>query len=356
MTRLPAATLLKAALLFIAAMLGCAAPATAQDGPFGNGWILERDASSMSFQSVKNQTKVESSSFATFSGAIDPSGVATIRFLLDSVDTKVDLRNVRMRFLFFETFQYPEAVITAAIDPAALSDLAQIRRKTIALPYTLSLHGVTKAFEAQVAVTQLADDMVAVSSTTPISVATEDFNLTEGVKKLEEAASVAIIPSATVAFDFVFRRNDSGAQPAAPALPEQPASAALEVAGDFDLEACKGRFEILSRSGNIYFRTASAQLDSKSTPLLDSIVDIIERCPGLLIEVSGHTDSDGSDQTNQRLSEARANSVADYFQSKGIDRNRFLAIGYGETRPVAPNDTAENKSRNRRIEFAVAGG
>lgn len=340
-------------LVFMCNWVGLAA---GQTGPFGFGWVLEPDASTFSFQSVKNQTKVESSSFATFSGSIDPSGVTTIRFLLDSVDTKVDLRNVRMRFLMFETFQFPEAVVSAVIDPGALADLAQVRRKTISLPYTLTLHGVTKAFEANVVVTQLADDMVAVSTGTPIVVATDDFNLTPGVKKLEEAANVVIIPSATVTFDFVFRKSADGVVPTAPAAPEQPSSAALETAGNFDLEACKGRFEILSRSGNIYFRTASAQLDSKSAPLLDSMVDIIERCPGLLIEISGHTDSDGSDATNQRLSDARAASVARYFQSKGIDKIRFVTVGYGEARPVAPNDTSENKARNRRIEFAVVGG
>ncbi|MCB2094765.1 MAG: OmpA family protein [Rhodobacteraceae bacterium] len=342
--------------LGLTCICGWIGPATAQTGPFGSGWVLEPDASSFNFQSVKNQTKVESSSFATFSGSIDPSGVATIRFLLDSVDTKVDLRNVRMRFLMFETFQYPEAVVSAVIDPGALADLAQVRRKTISLPYTLTLHGVTKAFEASVVVTQLADDMVAVSTGAPIVVATEDFNLTPGVKKLEEAANVVIIPSATVTFDFVFRKSADGVVPTAPAAPENPSSVALETAGNFDLAACKGRFEILSRSGHIYFRTASAMLDSKSAPLLDSMVDIIERCPGLLIEISGHTDSDGSNATNQRLSDARAASVARYFQAKGIDKSRFVTIGYGETRPVAPNDTSENKARNRRIEFAVVGG
>ena len=79
----------------------------AQENPFANGWTLQPGASNLNFQSVKKKTVVESSSFATLAGGIDDSGLAKITVLLDSVDTKIDLRNVRMRFLFFETFKFP---------------------------------------------------------------------------------------------------------------------------------------------------------------------------------------------------------------------------------------------------------
>ena len=339
----------------LAGVLIClsAAPGLGQQDAFAPGWTLEPGASSLRFQSVKNETVVESSGFATFSGAIDPAGLATIRILLDSVDTKIDLRNVRMRFLFFESFQYPEAVITARIDPAALADLPQLRRKTVPLAFTLDLHGVKKQMSADVVVTQLADSMVAVSTGAPIPVMAADHNLTGGVEKLQEAAGVRIIPSATVTFDFVFSRT--GAAPA-PAPVATPAQAALETAGALDAAACKGRFEILSRSGNIFFASGSARLDAKSAPLLDSLADITNRCPGMRIEVGGHTDADGSAAQNQRLSQARAQSVADYLRGKGIAADRLTAVGYGEDKPVAANDTAENKARNRRIEFRVIDG
>lgn len=325
--------------------------AMAQSNPFEKGWTLQSGASSLSFQSVKNMTKVETSGFATFAGQISPDGEARIAVQLESVDTKVDLRNVRMRFLLFETFQFPEAIITAQLDIESLSDLGQVRRKQVPLTYTLDLHGVKKTFTTDVVVTLLSDNLAAVSSGTPISVAVDDFALTAGLKKLEEAANVAIVPSATVSFDFMFARNDSAAATGATAVPA--ASAALEPEGNFDLEACKGRFEILSRTGNIYFGAGSARLDGKSTPLLNSLTEIITRCPGLVIEVGGHTDSDGSDATNQRLSEARANSVTQFILSKGIDAERVVSKGYGETKPVFANDTPEHKSRNRRIEFTV---
>ncbi len=328
--------------------------ALAQADPFSGGWSLNAEASNLSFQSVKNETKVETSGFATFSGGIAPTGAAEIKILLDSVDTKIDLRNVRMRFLFFETFQFPEAVILAQIDPATLSDLSTIRRKTVDLDYSLSLHGVTKTYVAPVVVTLLTDDLVSVATSTPISVPASDFDLMGGVQKLEDAAGVNIIPSATVSFDFMFARNGTPAAPkVAEAETQAPASAALEAQGNFDLAACKGRFEILSRTGNIYFRPGSSRLDAKSKPLLDSLADIVSRCPGMIVEVGGHTDSDGSVAANQRLSEARAASVTKFLLNTGISGDFIRSVGYGEAKPVASNATREGKLKNRRIEFAV---
>lgn len=326
----------------------------AQSDPFSGGWSLNAEASQLAFQSVKNETKVETSGFATFSGGIDATGATEIKILLDSVDTKIDLRNVRMRFLFFETFQYPEAIISAQIEPATLSDLPTIRRKTIDLTYSLSLHGVSKVYTAPVVVTLLTDDLVSVATSTPISVPASDFDLMGGVQKLEDAAGVNIIPSATVSFDFMFARNVTQAAPkVATTKTEAPASAALEAVGNFDLAACKGRFEILSRTGNIYFRPGSSRLDAKSTPLLNSLADIVSRCPGMVIEVGGHTDSDGSVSANQRLSEARAGSVTQFLLNKGITKDFIRSVGYGEAKPVASNATREGKLKNRRIEFAV---
>ncbi|POF34162.1 OmpA family protein [Roseibium marinum] len=355
-------------LAILAALLLLSSPAGAQENFFERGWTLQPEASSLRFQSVKNLTKVESSGFADFAGTIDESGAASIRIFLDSIDTKIDLRNVRMRFLFFETFQFPEVVITTRIDQSLLTDLPALKRKIIPLTYTLSLHGLSKTLETEVAVTIMSDDLVAVSTTAPISVAASDFGLDGGIQKLEEAADVVIVPSATVSFDFVFSRNGGegpGAQTAASSTPQpatQPATQpapqaaaakALEPEGDFDIEACKGRFEILSRTGNIYFGSGSARLDARSEPLLNSLSDIISRCPGLVIEIGGHTDSDGSAAANIRLSERRAAAVKQYLTLKNIPADRIVSVGYGEARPVAPNGTADGKRRNRRIEFVV---
>lgn len=111
----------------------------------------------------------------------------------------------------------------------------------------------------------------------------------------------------------------------------------------------------MSRTGNIYFSPASARLSSESEPLLQSIVDIVSRCPGMTIQVAGHTDSIGALAANQSLSERRAASVAGYLAEKGIPAERMQAVGFGETQPVQSNDTPDGRSRNRRIEFAALG-
>lgn len=346
-------------LIAAVATFAMALPATAQNAVFGNGWLLDSDASSLQFQSIKNGSAIETSSFASLAGAIGPDGNASIKVALDSIDTKVDLRNVRMRFLFFETFQFPDATVTTRIDPALIADLAQVRRKTITLPFTLDLHGVTKTLDAQLSLTLIGEDLVAVSTAEPINIAVADFNLGEGLLKLEEAAGVTIVPSSTVSFDFIFRGNaDTVPQVASAPDPETvptPAAAttALETAGNFSLAECVGRFEILSRSDSIYFDPGSARLLQKSFALLDQVQDIVSRCPGMKIQIAGHTDSIGKASYNQRLSERRAASVVEYLTSNGISADRMDAIGYGEERPIADNATERGRWRNRRIEFSV---
>ena len=352
------------------ALAAAASPSLAN--PFQPGWVLEADQSALRFTSVKNGSVTETSSFATYTGIIEPSGTATVNILLDSVDTKVDLRNVRMRFLFFETFKFPEATVSLALTEDMVADLPEKRRKIMTLPFDLTMRGITRTEQAEVAITLLGDDMVSVSSATPVTLKTADYDLEVGRGKLEEAAGVTIVPQTTVSFDFVFTRLPtqggdvpvasapaqvapaSGFRMATPEAPVQPTPVALETAGDFSMEECVGRFEILSRTGNIYFATASARLRDDSRAVLDSIANIISRCPGLTVEVSGHTDSDGSDATNQRLSERRAASVVEYLASNGVPSDRMIPVGYGEARPIVPNDSAENKQRNRRIEFALS--
>jgi outer membrane protein OmpA-like peptidoglycan-associated protein len=103
----------------------------------------------------------------------------------------------------------------------------------------------------------------------------------------------------------------------------------------------------------IHFARASADLDGRSRPTLDELARIARACPEVLIEIEGHTDAEGTPERNAGLSKRRAEAVAQYLAEAGVDAERLSAIGYGETRPVAPNDTAGNRARNRRIEFAV---
>ena len=88
---------------------------------------------------------------------------------------------------------------------------------------------------------------------------------------------------------------------------------------------------------------------------LAKVSGILLAYPGLKIQLEGHTDSIGTDDYNQKLSEQRANAVRDYLTSQGVPQNTTAAVGLGKTDPVASNDTAEGRQRNRRVEMVVSG-
>lgn len=109
---------------------------------------------------------------------------------------------------------------------------------------------------------------------------------------------------------------------------------------------------------NIYFDYDSATLRPESFPVLDSVVGLMERYPTMAIEVSGHTDSKGGPEYNQKLSEARAKAFVDYVSSKGIESSRMTSKGFGASRPLAENkvkgkDNPEGRQKNRRTEIKV---
>lgn len=112
----------------------------------------------------------------------------------------------------------------------------------------------------------------------------------------------------------------------------------------------KDRAEILN---NIFFKTGEYNLDEKSKVELKKMVDFLTDNKTVAIEISGHTDDVGSDTENMELSRRRAQSVQHYLQQSGIAADRILAKGYGETKPVTPNDSQENRQKNRRIEWRI---
>ncbi|RYY53779.1 MAG: OmpA family protein, partial [Chitinophagaceae bacterium] len=113
------------------------------------------------------------------------------------------------------------------------------------------------------------------------------------------------------------------------------------------------------RVENVYYDYNKATLQEASFPELDKLVSLLNDNPNMTIELGAHTDSKGADAYNLKLSDARANSVVEYLVSKGIDRSRLVAKGYGETSPVAENtnsdgsDNPEGRQQNRRTEFRV---
>lgn len=330
-------------------------PGTAYaESPFQGGWTLSEAGSNLHFISVKKGKIMESSTFAGLGGTIDENGEANFEVALDSIDTSVDLRNVRMRFLFFETFLHPKATISAQLDDDMLNGLKENGSIKRTLPFTLDLHGVTQSLEAEIIITMIGENRVSVAAAQPVILSLEAFNLMEGRQKLQEAASVEIVPATSVLFHLVFDRNNAGSGPSALLASAGTNAAALEPAGNFDTAACTGRFEILSRSGNINFLPGSADLTTESAPLLQEVANIISKCPDMTVKISGHTDSNGSKSYNLYLSQQRAKAVVNQLIAEGVPARRLLSQGYGESKPIASNQSHAGRQANRRIEFSLA--
>jgi outer membrane protein OmpA-like peptidoglycan-associated protein len=107
------------------------------------------------------------------------------------------------------------------------------------------------------------------------------------------------------------------------------------------------------RLKNIYFDFSKATLKAESYPELEKVVTFLNENPTVEIEIQGHTDSVGPDDRNQALSQGRSQSVVDYLVGQGISGDRLKAQGFGESKPIDTNDTAEGRANNRRVEFTV---
>jgi outer membrane protein OmpA-like peptidoglycan-associated protein len=107
----------------------------------------------------------------------------------------------------------------------------------------------------------------------------------------------------------------------------------------------------ISLINNIFFETGKANLKKESNLELDRLYNYMAENPNLNLEVSGHTDDVGADEMNLRLSQRRAASVCNYLLKKGIAKERLSSNGFGETKPVVPNNSASNRAKNRRVEI-----
>jgi outer membrane protein OmpA-like peptidoglycan-associated protein len=112
---------------------------------------------------------------------------------------------------------------------------------------------------------------------------------------------------------------------------------------------------LIVNMSDVLFDTGKYSLRPGAREKLAKVSGIILGHPGLRLEVEGHTDSVGGDEYNQRLSEQRASSVRDYLTQQGIPINSLSAKGFGKTQPVASNETAAGRQRNRRVELVVSG-
>jgi outer membrane protein OmpA-like peptidoglycan-associated protein len=107
------------------------------------------------------------------------------------------------------------------------------------------------------------------------------------------------------------------------------------------------------RLNNIVFETGKWDLKPESFPELDRVVQLLNENAKIRIAIAGHTDNVGSDADNMNLSKNRARSVLDYLASHGVEAGRLASAGYGETKPIATNDTDDGRQMNRRVEFTI---
>ncbi|WP_017671068.1 YceI family protein [Blastomonas sp. AAP53] len=201
-------TLAPALLLLPALALNACTPSEDKaEAPLPAGaWQLAADQSNVAFVSVKGGNVGEAHSFKSLEGSVQPDGTVGVDIDLVSVDTGVDVRNERMREMLFEVASFPQAKLTAKIDPATISGLKPGERKAMTVPVTLDLHGTTNSIDARLMVTRLAGDTVLVETAAPLILDAAAVGLGEGVEKLRAIANLPAISSAVpVTASLVFK-------------------------------------------------------------------------------------------------------------------------------------------------------
>jgi hypothetical protein len=182
--------------------------AAAETTPVTQGaWTLDAAGSRLSYVSIKAGEVAEANRFDKLAGTVAADGTATLDIDLASVNTGVDIRNERMREIFFEVADNPKAMITAKLDPSAFAGLAVGQSLTRPLKATVALKGATSDVETEVLVTRVTDNRVTVVPTAPVIVSTDMFGLTDELGELRALAQLpSITPAVPVTFTLVFTR------------------------------------------------------------------------------------------------------------------------------------------------------
>ncbi len=120
-------------------------------------------------------------------------------------------------------------------------------------------------------------------------------------------------------------------------------------------EECAADVNRVIARTKITFTPASAEIATTARPVLDELAGILTSCPPMQLEIGGHTDAQGSEGGNQALSQARAEAVLLALQGRRVDISGMTAVGYGESQPIAENDSDAGREKNRRIEFVLKG-
>ena len=161
-------------------------------------------ASKVGYVSIKNNVIAEHNYFSGVTGSLNKDGQLKVSIDLSTVETQVDIRNQRMRDLFFEVTQYPEAIVTAQLDMQELAQVESGAPLELVKPFTLSLHGVESTAEAHLRIVSVGG-RAWVSTVRPILISAADFGLEGGVSALRKIAGLeAIAAVVPVSVDLKF--------------------------------------------------------------------------------------------------------------------------------------------------------
>lgn len=149
-------------------------------------------ASKVGYVSIKNNVIAEHNYFSGVTGSLNKKGQLKVSIDLSTVETQVDIRNQRMRDLFFEVMQYPEAVVTAQLDMQELAQVESGAPLELVKPFTLSMHGIESTAEAHLRIVSVGG-RAWVSTVRPILISAADFGLEGGVAALRKIAGLEAI-------------------------------------------------------------------------------------------------------------------------------------------------------------------
>ena len=194
-----------ASLLTLAA---CGQTASEEPAPVIEGaWEVDSAASRLSYVSIKQGEIAETNTFETVTGSVTGAGEAMVEIDLASVSTGVDIRNERMRDIFFSVADNPKATVTATVDPATFEALAIGESADTTIDGTLSLAGVEAPFQAEVSVTRAGPDRVIAVTDKPVIIEAGRFELADELAELQELAGLdSITPVVPVTFSIAFQR------------------------------------------------------------------------------------------------------------------------------------------------------
>ena len=171
-------------------------------------WTLDSAGSRLAYVSTKAGEVAENNRFDRMSGSVAQDGTARLDIDLASVNTGVDIRNERMREIFFGVAEFPKAEVTAKLDPAAFAGLAVGQSLARPLTASVTIKGVASEVETEVLVTRVAADRVLVVPTAPVIVSTDMFGLTDELGELRALAQLpSITPAVPVTFTLAFKRG-----------------------------------------------------------------------------------------------------------------------------------------------------